>query len=88
MAATLISLVNLIVSLVWIILVLNMLISFAPLEPWHPARQFLGKLADPILRPFRNIIPPVGMFDLSPIVALLVIQLVGQLLVILITNIF
>jgi len=84
----LIGLVNLIVTLVTVLIILNSLISFLNLEPWHPARRFLNQLAEPILRPFRNVIPPVGMFDLSPLIALIVIQFLGQLIVLLIQAAF
>lgn len=35
---------------------------------------FLIKLTDPILEPFRRIIPPIGMFDISPIVVLFLLH--------------
>lgn len=37
--------------------------------------RFLIKVTEPVLGPFRRIIPPLGMFDISPIVVLLLIQL-------------
>ncbi|MDH3494668.1 MAG: YggT family protein [Acidobacteriota bacterium] len=36
--------------------------------------RFLMKLTDPILEPFRRIIPPLGMFDISPIVVLILLR--------------
>ena len=36
--------------------------------------RFLIKLTDPIMEPFRRIIPPLGMFDISPIVVLFLIN--------------
>ena len=88
MAIYLIGLVNLIVNLVTVILILEALMSWAPIDPWHPVRRILRQLSDPIVRPFRNLIPPVGMFDLSIMIALLAVQLGGRLLVLLIANIF
>lgn len=41
----------------------------------------LGKLCDPLLDLFKRIIPPIGgMLDLSPIFAILVVQLAGRLI--------
>lgn len=41
----------------------------------------LGKLCDPFLDLFKRIIPPIGgMLDLSPIFAILVVQLAGRLI--------
>jgi len=42
---------------------------------------FLRDVVEPYLRLFRRIIPPLGPLDLSPIVALIVLQVVGRLLV-------
>jgi YggT family protein len=37
--------------------------------------ELLGKLVEPYLSPFRRFIPPIaGMLDISPIIALLVLQ--------------
>ena len=37
--------------------------------------EILGKLYEPFLEPFRKIIPPIGMIDLSSLVALFVLVL-------------
>lgn len=48
---------------------------------WFPgAREsafgsFLGKISEPYLEKFRKVIPPLGMLDLSPIVAIFVLYL-------------
>ena len=44
--------------------------------------RILGKLCDPYLDLFKRFIPPIGgMLDVSPIVALLVLQFVVRLIV-------
>jgi YggT family protein len=77
----LVALIQLVVTLVSLLLIANALISFAPLEPWHPVRRTLNQLAEPILRPFRNILPPTGAIDFSPMLALIVVQILGQILI-------
>ena len=42
---------------------------------------FLRDVAEPYLRIFRRFIPPLGPLDLSPIVAILVLQIVGGILI-------
>ncbi len=50
------------------------------LMSWFPgAREssfgrILGKIVEPYLEPFRKIIPPLGMIDISPIVAIFTLQ--------------
>lgn len=82
------SLITIIVNCISVLLLLYALLSFTPLEPWHPVRRFIEQLAEPIVRPFRSFIPPVGMFDLSVMIAMLIIQVVGRILVQLVIGIF
>lgn len=42
-------------------------------------RGVLASLCEPYLSVFRRIIPPLGMVDFSPIVAILVLELIGWL---------
>lgn len=42
---------------------------------YSPVASMLEKITSPFLRPFQRIIPPMGGIDLSPIPALLVLQL-------------
>jgi len=77
-----------IVNLISIVLILHALMSFAPIEPWHPVRRFLDQIAEPIIRPFRGLIPPVGMFDFSIMVAIIVIQILGELVKVMIRSAF
>ena len=42
---------------------------------------FLRDVCEPYLSIFRRFIPPIGPIDISPIVAVLVLQIVGQLLI-------
>ena len=88
MALYLISLIQLVVWIVAAVLILNSLISFTPLEPWHPVRRILNQLAEPIVRPFRNIVPPTGMIDFTPMIALVVVIIVGRILEALVQSAF
>ncbi len=43
--------------------------------------QALFRMTEPILGPLRRIIPTIGMFDISPIVAIIALQIIGEVLV-------
>jgi YggT family protein len=45
-----------------------------------PVARILYDVTEPILGPFRRIIPRIGMLDISPMVAIMVMQLVEQAL--------
>ena len=39
----------------------------------HPFVRLTNQIIDPYMRPFRNIIPPIGLIDISPMIAILVL---------------
>jgi YggT family protein len=50
--------------------------------------RFVSYYTDPYLNVFRNIIPPLGMFDLSPIVAILALQVIQSVIKSLLLRLF
>ncbi len=50
------------------------------LDPFNPVRRFLDGIFNPLLKPFRRIIPPVGGFDLSPIALMLTFWLLNRII--------
>ncbi len=51
-----------------------------PYSPWlNRVQRFLYDVCDPYLRLFRRIVPSLGPLDLSPILAVFVLVLVGRL---------
>jgi YggT family protein len=43
-----------------------------------PITKFLIEITDPILEPIKRIIPQLGMFDFSPMIALILLNLIKQ----------
>ena len=50
------------------------------LSPYHPAREFTSRLFEPLLDPIRRLLPQTGMLDFSPIVLIILVQLIETLL--------
>ncbi|MDB5728903.1 MAG: YggT family protein [Noviherbaspirillum sp.] len=59
---------------------------FSWVNPHAPLAPFIGALNEPLLRPLRRIIPLVGSVDLSPLVALLLLQIALRVATSLITS--
>ena len=65
--------------------VLTFAIFFRSILSWFSTRPntltiILDKVTEPILSPIRRIIPRAGMFDLTPLVAIILLQLIARLL--------
>lgn len=50
-------------------------VIFSWVNPNAPLAPFIGALTEPILRPLRRVLPLIGNIDLSPLVALLLLQI-------------
>ncbi|WP_040204886.1 YggT family protein [Neobacillus jeddahensis] len=55
-------------------LIIYILMSWFPNARESAIGQFLARICEPYLEPFRKIIPSIGMMDISPIVAFLVLK--------------
>jgi len=56
----------------------RVLLTWFPIDQSNPIVRVLFDVTEPVLAPFRRIIPRIGMFDLSPIAAMLIIQFIVQ----------
>jgi YggT family protein len=64
------------VLLLYIVLILvRVVISFVGADSYHPVVPLVMQLTEPVMKPFRRLIPNVGGLDFSPMVVLLVITL-------------
>jgi YggT family protein len=69
---------QLLLQILWIAILIRVLLSWFPIDPSNPIIRVLFEVTEPVLAPFRRVIPRIGMLDLSPLAALLVIQLIQQ----------
>lgn len=66
------------VSIYSIVIVIYVLMSWVPNLRETKFGELIGKLAEPYLEIFRKFIPPLGMIDISPIVAILALRLIQK----------
>ncbi|MGE5263488.1 MAG: YggT family protein [Acidobacteriota bacterium] len=72
----LINFFDLLFTLLGFAIIARALVSWLPIDRYHPVIRVLDQITEPILAPLRRYIPPVGgMMDITPIVALILIQI-------------
>lgn len=74
----LLELMQMMIYLVFAVVLVSAVLSWV--SPHAPAAPLLQALADPFLRPFRRVLPTIANIDLSPLVLLLVLQIVLMVL--------
>ena len=72
--------VALTVNLYFFAIIINIILSWVAPGSHHPAAVLLYQLTEPVMQPFRKLIPPMGGIDLSPILVFLSISVVQILL--------
>jgi YggT family protein len=77
----LIQLVDLLFGLYSLAIIARVFISWTRIDTYHPVVQFIYRITEPVLAPLRERIPPVGMMDISPIVALFVLLILQKIVV-------
>ncbi|MCA1041113.1 YggT family protein [Bacillus infantis] len=76
--ATVVGILSQIISLYSWALIIYILLSWFPNARESSIGQFLARICEPYLEPFRRFIPPLGMIDISPIVAIFVLRFATQ----------
>jgi YggT family protein len=66
--------------LTFAIIVRSLMSWFNP-RPDNPIVRFVYEITEPVLGPLGRIVPRIGMIDISPIVAILLLNMIGQFLV-------
>ncbi len=83
----LISVINAIVSLLTLLVFIYALLSYF-MDHYHPVRRALGQVVEPLLAPIRKNIPPAGGLDWSPLILIILLQVVGALINMLLRSLY
>jgi len=76
----LITLINVLQQLLVLLVIISVILSYF-MDPYHPVRRAIDGIVGPMLSPIRRVVPLVGMLDFSPLVLIILIQVVGNLLI-------
>lgn len=64
----------------WLIII-RVFLSWIPHDPGKPVFRFIYDITEPVLTPFRRLLGGRMMLDFSPIIAIIVLQLLETLVV-------
>ncbi|MDD1965115.1 YggT family protein [Pseudomonas putida] len=73
---SLLGIVSLLLKIFWVAMIIMVIVSWIAPGTHNPAAELAWQISEPVLAPFRRIIPNLGGLDISPIFAFLAIQVV------------
>lgn len=76
----LVTLINLLSQLLTLLVLAQAIMSYF-VAPYHPVREALDRLLEPLYAPIRRILPQTGMLDFSPLVLIILVQIISRLLI-------
>ena len=79
MTGILITIVSALQQILILLVILSVILSYF-MDPFHPIRRGVDRIVEPMLSPIRRVVPLIGMLDFSPLVLIILIQVVGGLL--------
>ena len=72
--------ISLLFQILGLAIFLRAIISWFRLAPDNPIQIILVQITEPILAPLRRVVPSLGMIDITPWVAIILLQFLGQLI--------
>jgi YggT family protein len=75
----LVSLIHIISLAITLLLIAYVILSYF-MDPFHPVRLGVNRIVEPLLNPIRRILPQTGMIDFSPLVLLILVQVIEYIL--------
>jgi len=79
MITFLITLVNFLSQALILVVIVSVILSYF-VQPYHPVRRALDTIVEPLLSPIRRVVPLVGMIDFSPLILIILIEIVSFVL--------
>ena len=76
----LVQVINVFTEILILVVILFVILSYF-MDPYHPVRRGLSSIVEPMLNPIRQVVPPVGMIDFSPLILIVLIQLAKQIII-------
>ena len=72
--------INAISQLLVLLVIVSVILSYF-MDPYHPIRRGIDSVVEPMLAPIRRVVPLLGMIDLSPLILIILIQVISNILI-------
>lgn len=76
----LINVIRTLATILMIAVIVDVVLSYL-MSPYHPIRSALDKIIQPMFAPIRKVVPPLGGIDFSPLILIILVQVVETLLI-------
>lgn len=67
-------------QLLVLLVIVSVILSYF-MDPYHPIRRSIDSVVEPMLAPIRRVVPLIGMLDLSPLILIILIQVISNILI-------
>jgi YggT family protein len=71
----------LLIQLYSFVILARVLMSWVNVDPYSPLARTIFNLTEPVLQPIRNMLPQSPGLDFSPMIAIILLQILGQILI-------
>ncbi len=62
------------------IIFIRAILSWFPVSRHNPIVVFLDYITEPILAPLRRVVPRIGMIDITPMVAIIILLVIARII--------
>ncbi len=80
MIPILITIIRTVSQFLILLVIVSSVLSFF-MSPYHPVKQALDRIVEPMLAPIRRVVPLIGMLDFSPLILIILLDLVSRALI-------
>ena len=72
--------INALAQLLVLLVIVSVILSYF-MDPYHPVRRSIDSVVEPMLAPIRRVVPLIGMLDFSPLILIILIQIISNLII-------
>ncbi|MBG73611.1 MAG: hypothetical protein CL730_03345 [Chloroflexi bacterium] len=70
--------INIFAELFFLALIIRIILSWINVSPYNPISKITYQITEPLLGKIRQYIKPLGMFDFSPMIAIIILEVIQR----------